>query len=197
MFGVGQGLHDLTYRRDVPELGVDARLGGRLGEDFLEFLFLVGCEFRRVLVPRMAGEDRAHPGGLPVGRPFLHGPLGPLNHLRDDADSDSFRGVQNRFGLHPHQHMIVGTLLPPDQDGGLLPGRPRPARPDRIRNSTGNPRKIRFRFMSAINLLSHVDRATGESVRRYEHDHPGVMLHVDVKKLGELECLVFFGRWVK
>ena len=51
--------------------------------------------------------------------------------------------------------------------------------------------------MSAINLLSHVDRATGESVRRYEHDHPGVMLHVDVKKLGELECLVFFGQWVK
>ena len=51
--------------------------------------------------------------------------------------------------------------------------------------------------MSAINLLSHVDRATGESVRRYEHDHPGVMLHVDVKKLGELECLVFFGRWAK
>ena len=51
--------------------------------------------------------------------------------------------------------------------------------------------------MSAINLLSHVDRATGESVRRYEHGHPGVMLHVDVKKLGELECLVFFGRWVK
>ena len=51
--------------------------------------------------------------------------------------------------------------------------------------------------MSAINLLSHVDRATGESVRRYEHDHPGVMLHVDVKKLGELECLVFFGRWVE
>lgn len=27
-------------------------------------------------------------------------------------------------------------------------------------------------------------RATGEPVRRYEHDHPGAMLNVDVKKLG-------------
>ncbi len=37
---------------------------------------------------------------------------------------------------------------------------------------------------AGLNRLSHVDRATGESVRRYEHDHPGAMLHVDVKKLG-------------
>ncbi len=36
-----------------------------------------------------------------------------------------------------------------------------------------------------LNRLSHVDRATGEPVRRYEHDHPGAMLHVDVKKLGQ------------
>lgn len=37
-----------------------------------------------------------------------------------------------------------------------------------------------------INRLSHVDRATGEPVRRYEHPHPGAMLHVDVKKLGNI-----------
>ena len=37
-----------------------------------------------------------------------------------------------------------------------------------------------------FNRLSHVDRATGEPVRRYEHDHPGSMLHVDVKKLGNI-----------
>ena len=35
-----------------------------------------------------------------------------------------------------------------------------------------------------ISRLSHVDRATGEPVRRYEHPHPGSMIHVDVKKLG-------------
>jgi transposase InsO family protein len=37
-----------------------------------------------------------------------------------------------------------------------------------------------------LNRLSHVDRATGQPVRRYEHDHPGSMLHVDVKKLGNI-----------
>ena len=35
-----------------------------------------------------------------------------------------------------------------------------------------------------INRLSHVDRATGEPVRRYEHPHPGAMLHVDVRSSG-------------
>ncbi len=34
-----------------------------------------------------------------------------------------------------------------------------------------------------LNRLSHVDRFTGEPVRRYEHDRPGALLHVDVKKL--------------
>jgi transposase InsO family protein len=37
-----------------------------------------------------------------------------------------------------------------------------------------------------INRLTHVDRATGEPIRRYEHDHPGDLLHVDVKKLGNV-----------
>jgi transposase InsO family protein len=37
-----------------------------------------------------------------------------------------------------------------------------------------------------LNRLSHVDRRTGEPIRRYEHEHPGGMLHVDVKKLGNI-----------
>ena len=37
-----------------------------------------------------------------------------------------------------------------------------------------------------LNRLSHIDRVTGEPVRRYEHPHPGAMLHVDVKKLGNV-----------
>ena len=37
-----------------------------------------------------------------------------------------------------------------------------------------------------INRLTHVDRATGEPVRRYEHPYPGAMLHVDVKKFGNI-----------
>ena len=37
-----------------------------------------------------------------------------------------------------------------------------------------------------LNRLSHLDRATGEPVRRYEHPHPGSLIHVDVKKLGNV-----------
>ncbi|MBP2436746.1 IS481 family transposase [Microbacterium amylolyticum] len=37
-----------------------------------------------------------------------------------------------------------------------------------------------------LNRLSHVDRATGQPVRRYEHDHPGSLVHVDVKKIGNI-----------
>ena len=121
---VGQDPHDLTYRRDVPELCVDTRPGGRPGQDGLEFLLPGAGGFRRVLIPRMSGRDRAHPGVLPVGQPFLHRPLGPFDHFSDDAHVDATGGVQDRFGLHPHQHMIVGTLPPPGQDGGFLRGDP-------------------------------------------------------------------------
>jgi transposase InsO family protein len=37
-----------------------------------------------------------------------------------------------------------------------------------------------------INLLSRIDRVTGEPIRRYEHDHPGSMIHVDVTKFGNI-----------
>jgi transposase InsO family protein len=37
-----------------------------------------------------------------------------------------------------------------------------------------------------LNRLSHIDRVTGEPIRRYEHPHPGSLLHVDVKKLGNV-----------
>jgi transposase InsO family protein len=37
-----------------------------------------------------------------------------------------------------------------------------------------------------LNRLSHIDRITGEPIRRYEHPYPGSMLHVDVKKLGNV-----------
>jgi transposase InsO family protein len=37
-----------------------------------------------------------------------------------------------------------------------------------------------------LNRLTHLDRVSGEPVRRYEHPHPGDLLHVDVKKLGNI-----------
>ena len=37
-----------------------------------------------------------------------------------------------------------------------------------------------------LNRLTHIDHATGEPIRRYEHQRPGDLLHVDVKKLGRV-----------
>jgi transposase InsO family protein len=34
--------------------------------------------------------------------------------------------------------------------------------------------------------LAHLDRATGQAVRRYEHHAPGDLIHVDIKKLGNI-----------
>lgn len=37
-----------------------------------------------------------------------------------------------------------------------------------------------------VNRLTHIDRASGEPIRRYEHPYPGSMLHVDVTKFGNI-----------
>lgn len=37
-----------------------------------------------------------------------------------------------------------------------------------------------------LNRLSHIDRVTGEPIRRYERDQPGELLRIDVKKLGRV-----------
>jgi len=37
-----------------------------------------------------------------------------------------------------------------------------------------------------LNRLRHVDIRTGEPTRRYEHEYPGSLIHVDVKKLGNI-----------
>lgn len=37
-----------------------------------------------------------------------------------------------------------------------------------------------------INRLSHIDRVTGEPLRRYEHPYAGSLIHVDVTKFGNI-----------
>jgi hypothetical protein len=37
-----------------------------------------------------------------------------------------------------------------------------------------------------LNRLSRIDRVTGEPIRRYEHDHPGSLIHVDVTRFGNI-----------
>jgi transposase InsO family protein len=44
--------------------------------------------------------------------------------------------------------------------------------------------KVLSRF--GLAKLSWLDRATGQVIRRYEHEQPGDMIHVDIKKLGRI-----------
>jgi hypothetical protein len=37
-----------------------------------------------------------------------------------------------------------------------------------------------------ISRLAHLDRAIGQPIRRYEHPHPGALVHLDIKKLGNI-----------
>jgi hypothetical protein len=37
-----------------------------------------------------------------------------------------------------------------------------------------------------ISRLAWLDRASGQPIRRYEHPQPGALVHVDVKKLGNI-----------
>ena len=108
---------------------VQASCSKRPGQDGLGFLLPDADGFHRVPVPRMPGRDPAHPGVPPVGRPFLHRPLRPLDRLSDDARIGATGGVQDRSGLHPGEHATAGTPPPPDQDGGLLRGDPDPHAP--------------------------------------------------------------------
>jgi transposase InsO family protein len=39
---------------------------------------------------------------------------------------------------------------------------------------------------NGVSKLAWMDRPTGEVIRRYEHDNPGDLVHVDIKKLGKI-----------
>ena len=60
--------------------------------------------------------------------------------------------------------------------------------PVEIASLTGVPTSTVYAVLKRcrLNRLSHIDVRTGEVIRRYEHDHPGSLIHVDVKKLGNI-----------
>lgn len=60
--------------------------------------------------------------------------------------------------------------------------------PVEIASRTGIPASTVYAVLKRcrLNRLSHVDVRTGEVIRRYEHNYPGSMIHVDVKKLGNI-----------
>ncbi|PWI20086.1 IS481 family transposase [Streptomyces sp. Act143] len=60
--------------------------------------------------------------------------------------------------------------------------------PARLGPIVGLPASTVHRILTrhGLNRLAHLDRPTGEVIRRYERDRPGERIHVDVKKLGRI-----------
>src|SRR5699024_2133021 len=60
--------------------------------------------------------------------------------------------------------------------------------PDRIGYKLGIHPSTVHRVLSRYGMarLTWQDRATGRNIRRYEHDNPGELMHVDIKKLGRI-----------
>jgi transposase InsO family protein len=60
--------------------------------------------------------------------------------------------------------------------------------PVQIRGQLGVPASTVHAVLTRcrINRLSHIDRVTGEPIRRYEHEYAGSMIHVDVTKYANI-----------
>ncbi|MHB1065799.1 MAG: IS481 family transposase [Georgenia sp.] len=60
--------------------------------------------------------------------------------------------------------------------------------PVRIANRLGLVPSTVYRVLRRLGLhrLAWLDRPTGRVIRRYEHAHPGDLVHVDIKKLGRI-----------
>jgi transposase InsO family protein len=60
--------------------------------------------------------------------------------------------------------------------------------PARIGGRIGLPASTCHAILTRAGVarLAHLDRATGRPIRRYEHPAPGDLVHVDVKKLGNI-----------
>lgn len=58
----------------------------------------------------------------------------------------------------------------------------------RIGPILGLPASTGHRILTrhGLNRLAHLDQPTGQVIRRYERDHPGELIHLDVKKLGRI-----------
>ena len=107
-----------------------------------------------------------------------------VNHYRDEGDA----GLHDRTS-RPH---TSPTRTDPATEQRVITARQElRAGPDAISDETGVPSRTITRHDMAP--LVALDPLTGEQIRatrrsgnRYEHDEPGSLVHVDVKKLGKI-----------
>lgn len=94
-------------------------------------------------------------------------------------------GLEDRSSA-PHRHP---RQTPPSLERSILSLRRRLGfGPHRIGWALGVARSTVYAVLrrAGLHQLSILHRVTREPVRRYEHPHPGDLLHIDVKKLGRI-----------
>ncbi|MGW7451847.1 IS481 family transposase [Streptomyces sp. NPDC054787] len=135
---------------------------------------------RRILVERvLAGRPVAHVAAeMGISRPTAHKWV-----LRWRAEGDA--------GLHDRSSRPRTTphRTDPELEARVCDlRRSRKLGPARIGPILGLPASTVQRILARHGLgrLAWLDRPTGQPVRRYERDRPGDLVHVDIKKLGNI-----------
>ena len=109
-----------------------------------------------------------------VGRalPADQGPAGMVDRRSHDRTA-----ARTRTSPQPVRREIVQLRWRHRLGPVQIAGQTRPVPPRRC---------TRCWSAAASTDCSRIDRVTGEPIRRYEHDHPGSLIHVDVTKFGNI-----------
>ena len=89
----------------------------------------------------------------------------------------------------PSRPLTTPHRTPADVEALILElRRERKLGPARIGPILGMPASTVYRVLTrhVLNRLRWMDRSTGQIIRRYERERPGELVHVDIKKLGNI-----------
>lgn len=135
---------------------------------------------RRLLVERVrSGRPVAHVAAeMGVSRPTAHKWVGRF-------------AAEGEAGLHDRSSRPATTphRTPPATEAQVCALRQeRKLGPARIGPILGLPTSTVHRVLTrhGLNRLAFIDRPTGQVIRRYEREQPGELVHVDIKKLGNI-----------
>jgi transposase InsO family protein len=135
---------------------------------------------RRLLIDRVrSGRPVTHVAAeMGISRPTAHK---WIRRWRSEGDSGLFdRSSRPRTTPHRTAAATEAHVCRLRQSRKLGPARIGPI--------LGLPASTVHRILArhGLNRLAHLDRPTGQVIRRYERDRPGELIHVDVKKLGRI-----------
>ncbi|MGW3375980.1 IS481 family transposase [Streptomyces hydrogenans] len=135
---------------------------------------------RRILVERvLAGRPVAHVAAeMGISRPTAHK---WVRRWRAEGDAGlADRSSRPRTTPHRTSAVVEAQVRRLRTEHKLGPARIGPI--------LGMPASTVHRVLRrhGLNRLAWLDRPTGEPIRRYERDRPGELIHVDIKKLGNI-----------